>query len=235
MRDVVNIADTLTELMLRYYRLIFTILVLMGLALLWEGQMPRSWREIWSPFVLIGLLVIVGMFVIRPYCYNLIRADIIYKQGGVFAGSNDAAQKQIGIAHYEKSLEYVPREDYYNLFLGKAYLELGQGLPAETPPDQREAVLLKTQDVLTHARELNPLNTDHSANLARFYKSWAARVRADLRAEGLTDAQKATLNNQYETLLRPIAGKLRNRVDAQSQQPHHLERTGAALRAGLWR
>ena len=56
--------------------------------------------------------------------------------------------------------------------------------------------------MLTHARQLNPLNTDHSANLARFYKSWAVRVRTDMGIEGLTETEKASLNSQYETLLR---------------------------------
>lgn len=217
-RDVVNIANALTELLLRYYRMIFTILVLVALALLWEEPLPRSWGKFWSPIVLLILLIVAGQYVIRPYCYNLIRADIIYKQGGVFAGSNDATQKQIGIAHYEKALEYVPREDYYDLFLGKAYLELGQGLPSDTPPEQREAILQKTEKVLKHARALNPLNTDHSANLARFYKSWATRVRAEMRAEGLTDAQKAALNQQYQTLLQQ---SLENYQIALTLSPHN--------------
>ena len=85
--------------------------------------------------------------------------------------------------------------------MGKAYLELAQGLPDETPTDQRENVFLKTEQVLTHARELNPLNTDHSANLARFYKSWSARIAMDLQAEGLTEAQTTTLNGEYQALL----------------------------------
>ncbi len=200
-RDVVGIADRLASLVLRYYGLIFIILAMTGIALLWEEPLPRNWGEFWSPVVLIALLTLGIVAAIGPNCYNLIRADIIYKQGGVYAGSNNANEKQIGIAHYEKSLEYVPREDYYNLFLGKAYLELAQGLPAETESEQREFIFLKTEEILTHARKINPLNTDHSANLARFYKSWAARVASDMSAEGLTTAQQATLTNQYDKLL----------------------------------
>lgn len=218
MRDIVNIADTLSELLLRYYRLIFTLLVLIALSLLWENPIPQSWGEFWSPIVLIILLAVAGRYMILAYCYNPIRADIIYKQGGVFAGSNDANQKQIGIAHYEKALEYTPREDYYNLFLGKAYLEMGQSLPPETPPEQQDAILKKTEGVLMHARVLNPLNTDHSANLARFYKSWATRVRAEMRTEGLTDAQKTALNSQYKTLLQQ---SLENYKIALMLSPHN--------------
>jgi len=200
-RDVVNIADQLATLVQRYYGLIFTLMVLIGVTLLWEEPRPRQVGEFWSPLIFIGLLVLGIAVAITPAGYNLIRADIIYKQGGVYAGSNNANEKQIGIAHYEKGLEYTPREDYYNLFLGKAYLELAQGLPAETTPEQREVIFLKTEEILNHARKINPLNTDHSSNLARFYKSWAARVANDLNVEGLTPAQQTALANQYDGLL----------------------------------
>ncbi|HQE91997.1 MAG TPA: O-antigen ligase family protein [Anaerolineae bacterium] len=201
-RDVVGIADRLAALVLRYYWLIFIVLIMTGTALLWEDPLPREWGAFWSPVALIGLLTLGIVGAIVPACYNPIRADIIYKQGGVYSSSSNANEKQIGIAHYEKALEYVPREDYYNLFLGKAYLELAQGLPAETEPEQREALFLKTEQILIRARELNPLNTDHSANLARFYKSWAARIASDMNAEGLTEAQKTALSTQYTKLLK---------------------------------
>ena len=241
--QVVEVADELAALLLRYYSLIFTLLVLLGLVLLWESSPPLRWGQPVSLLVgVIGLLA--SVFIIRTTSYNLIRADIIYKQGGVFANSNNVNDKQIGIAHYEKSLEYVPREDYYNLFLGKAYLELTQGLPVrfsdlsvdqqtaftqqwqssvawdslspeqqtqqlqqwqtlweEQQREQQQALFEKTEVVLTHARELNPLNTDHSANLARFYKSWAARVELDLQAEDLSDAQRTALQSQRRALL----------------------------------
>ncbi len=200
-RGVVNIADLLATLMVHYYGLIFTVLVLSGLVLLWEEPLPRTLGEIWSPLILIVLLGLSIAVLIVPAGYNLIRADIIYKQGGVFAGSSTANEKQIGIAHYEKALEYAPREDYYNLFLGKAYLELAQGLPAETEPEQREAIFRKTEEILSQARTINPLNTDHSANLARFYKSWATRIASDRQAEGLSAAQQTALAHQYDTML----------------------------------
>ncbi|MBN2393061.1 MAG: O-antigen ligase family protein [Anaerolineae bacterium] len=200
-RDVVNIANRLATLLVRYYGLIFTVMVLSGLVLLWEEPLPRTLGEIWSPLILIVLLGLGIAVLLVPAGYNLIRADIIYKQGGVFASSSTANEKQIGIAHYEKALEYAPHEDYYDLFLGKAYLELAQGLPTETEPEQRELIFRKTEEILIYARKINPLNTDHSANLARFYKSWAARGASDLSAGELTTAQQTTLTDQYNTLL----------------------------------
>ena len=147
------------------------------------------------------VLLLVSIPVIRVGCYDLIRADIIFKQGGVFAKAGLPTRSRWVLPHFERSIEYAPHEDYYYLFLGKAYLELAQGLGEETPADQREEIFVKTLDVLTAARETNPLNTDHSANLARFYKSWAARVAQDLRAEGLGEAAVAALQARRLELL----------------------------------
>jgi len=197
---VIDVAVSLAALLSRYYAFIFAILGLMSLTALQAIPRTRSSANIISVFVLVVLLLF-SVPIIRTWCFDLIRADIVYKQGGVFANSRSYNDKQIGIQHFEQSLEYTPREDYYYLFLGKAYLELAQGLPDDTLAEQREAVFLKTEDVLIYAREINPLNTDHSANLARFYKSWAARIAMDMSAEGLTNEQRTVLSAQYQALL----------------------------------
>ncbi|HNT74893.1 MAG TPA: O-antigen ligase family protein [Anaerolineae bacterium] len=241
---VVDIAEKLASLVLRYYGLIFVLLTLTGAALLLEDRKPIS--TVAHPFSsgILVLLLIASIFIIGNTCYDLIRADVIYKQGGVFANENTSQQKQIGIEHFKRALEHTPREDYYYLFLGKAYLELTQGMPmsfsalSETDqetllaqaraqinwdaltPEQQELqiqqwraaweqqqkqqqaeLFLETERVLWKARELNPLNTDHSANLARFYKSWAARVASDMTAANLSETEKAKLNDQYQDLL----------------------------------
>jgi tetratricopeptide (TPR) repeat protein len=216
-RDIVRVADVLATVLRKYYLLIFAILGLTAWALTREEGQPRTWADPISTGALVVLLAL-SIPIIHYGSYNLIRADIIYKQGNVFANNRDLNQKQIGIAHYKEALEHAPREDYYNLFLGKAYLELAQRLPAETPAAQREAVMLETEQVLTHARELNPLNTDHSANLARFYKSWASRIGMDLRAEGLTDKEKTDLQWQRNELLQK---SLENYRIALTLSPHN--------------
>jgi tetratricopeptide (TPR) repeat protein len=199
--EIVDVAVMLSDLLGRYYGLIFTLVIAMGLVLMAEGRKPRESGSLAGFSVLVvGMLLAIPA--IRSGSYNLIRADVIFKQGKVFANANSPNEKQIGIQHYEKSIEYAPQEDYYYLFLGKAYLELAQGLPNDTPTEQREAVFLQTEEVLNRARELNPLNTDHSANLARFYKSWAARVNLDLRAEDLGADDRAGLQDKRMELLR---------------------------------
>lgn len=198
--EIVGVAETLASMLGQYYGLIFFLVGSIGLILLGEKRLPREWGKLWTPLVLLFLLL-GSIFVIRRTNYDLIRADIIFKQGGSFANQRGVSEKQIGILHYDRSIEYVPREDYYYLFLGKTYLELAQGLGDEVTLAQRQETFRQTEAILQEAREINPLNTDHSANLARFYKSWAARLAMDMRSEELSEAQSAELAQQQEELL----------------------------------
>ena len=198
--EVVGVAETLASMLGQYYGLIFFLLGAIGLILLGEQRLPRDWGKLWTPLVLIVLLL-GSVSIIRKTNYDLIRADIVYKQGGSFANQRGVNEKQIGILHYERSIDYVPREDYYYLFLGKTYLELAQGLDNEVTLAQRQETFRQTEAILQEAREINPLNTDHSANLARFYKSWAARLAADMRNEELSEAQRTELAQQQDELL----------------------------------
>ena len=198
--QVVDVADSLSGLLGYYYGLVFISFGLMGWVLMRESPQSRASGS-GAGFATLGGLLLASVVVLQGGSYNLIRADIIFKQGAGFANSTSVNEKQVGIQHFERSISYAPREDYYYLFLGKAYLELAQGLPTETPQEQREAAFLRTEEILTEAREINPLNTDHSANLARFYKSWAARVAGDLRAEGLDAGALSRLSEKRDLLL----------------------------------
>ncbi len=204
--DVVNVAMTLGGVLGHYYGLIFVTLVTLALILLSEAKaVPKRWAEPVS-LVVLPILLLVGILVMRSYSYDLIRADIVFKQGSTFANSRDANQKQIGIAHYEKAIELAPLEDYYRLFQGKAYLELAQSLPADTEPAQREQIFDITESVLKEAREINPLNTDHSANLARFYRSWGSSVsnaerRGELLSKSRENYHKALILSPHNPIL----------------------------------
>jgi len=182
--DVIGVAVTLAGVLGRYYAFIFVILALTAWVLLHESAQAQRWGDPVS-FIVLSVLLLLCVPLIRAYDYNLIRADIVFKQGGGFANSRDLNQKQLGLQHYEKAIEYAPLEDYYRLFQGKTYLEIAQTLPADIDPAQREGIFLKTEQVLLEARELNPLNTDHSANLARFYRGWAAQVQDPQQSEQL--------------------------------------------------
>ncbi|MGC9357980.1 MAG: TPR domain-containing protein, partial [Anaerolineae bacterium] len=165
---LVEVATILSGVLGQYYGLIFTVAILLAFVLMWEVPGPRSSLEPVS-LLLLPVLLFLGVLLIRNYSYDLIRADIVFKQGTSFANSSDPNQKQMGIKHFDQAIEFAPREDYYRLFLGKAYLETAQTLPPETDVAQRERIFQVAEEVLHEAREIAPLNTDHSANLARFY------------------------------------------------------------------
>jgi tetratricopeptide (TPR) repeat protein len=146
-----------------------------------------------------GALVAVGAFwVISTVNVELVRADIIYKQGQQFDNQGNWISS---IELYRQALNARATEDYYMLFLGRSLLEqakvvreaVRQGQP-EGPfklsenPDIAEVLALTPTNtsnmgwvelmraaevVLKEAQRVNPLNTDHTANLARLYRSWS--------------------------------------------------------------
>jgi tetratricopeptide (TPR) repeat protein len=124
-----------------------------------------------------------------------VKADIVYKQGEPY---DRGGQWLIAIEHYKRAIELAPREDFYYLYLGRAYLEYASSIE---DPAVRESLLRETERVLLQARELNPLNTDHSANLARMYRRWA-----DLAGDENTKRtllQKSSENYALATTLSP--------------------------------
>jgi tetratricopeptide (TPR) repeat protein len=71
---------------------------------------------------------------------------------------------------HSQAVQLAPAEDYFYLFLGRALLEHARTIQ---DPVKREAKLKEAEEVLIRARNLNPYNPDHTANLARLYRNWA--------------------------------------------------------------
>jgi tetratricopeptide (TPR) repeat protein len=111
------------------------------------------------------VLVIILAFITN---IRIIQADIAYKIAEPFSRSG---QWPVAITIYNRANELAPNEDYYYLFLGRAFLE-----HAKTFEDsnQRDSFMEEARDELLKAQALNPLNTDHTANLARLYSLWAS-------------------------------------------------------------
>jgi tetratricopeptide (TPR) repeat protein len=86
-------------------------------------------------------------------------------------------------------LQLAPGEDYYYLFLGRSYLNATN---AQTDAKSREALLAEAEAQLKTARGLNPLNTDHTANLARLNRRWA-----ELAADTSVRTLHAQASNTY--------------------------------------
>ncbi len=175
-----------------------------------------------------------------------VQADTYYKHGLSYESAN---QWEGAVILYGEAARLEPQEDYYYLFLGRALLQLTELLPAGNailPADLNNvatADLLGIADrgaragdyedafrashaALTAAQRLNPLNTDHSANLARLDRAWAF-------ANALSAGDSAT--NQR---LREILKTKPNTVDtARLQQSVTYYKQATALspnNAGLW-
>ncbi len=82
----------------------------------------------------------------------------------------------VAIAIYNRANELAPNEDYYYLFLGRAYLEYAKTI---SDPVESDAIITKAAQDLRKAQAINPLNTDHTANLARLYSLWASSSQDD--------------------------------------------------------
>jgi tetratricopeptide (TPR) repeat protein/O-antigen ligase len=104
------------------------------------------------------LLVFISQSNLRP-----IQADIAFKLADPFAKSK---QWPGAILVYREAIKQAQNQDYYYLFLGRAYLEYAQAL---SDANERTTILAQAEQDLLTAQRINPLNTDHTANLARLY------------------------------------------------------------------
>jgi len=195
LEDVIGIADRVAGFLTAYYGFIVFALIAGGIVLFMEETGQRSQR-IASPWGLLSLIVLLVLVSAIARVTNLqpIQADIIYKQADPY---DRGKQWLVAIEHYKHAIELTPKEDFYYLYLGRAYLEYASTLD---DPDLRDAVMQETERTLIQAREINPLNTDHSANLARMYRRWADFSDAEARPSMF---QRSSENYAIATMLSP--------------------------------
>jgi tetratricopeptide (TPR) repeat protein len=138
-------------------------------------------------------LAALAVFVIASVNVRSVQADVYYKQG---LGYEGVGQWEGSVVLYREATRLQPQEDYYYLFLGRALLQLSDVVQAGTavlPEDlsnvdtgellalvdrgiqsrTRDDILRAAHAALVGAQRLNPLNTDHAANLARLHRAWA--------------------------------------------------------------
>jgi tetratricopeptide (TPR) repeat protein len=148
----------------------FIILSLLVLATVLPKEWPiKTTSSILGPFsatVLLILVIIIANFT----NLRIIRADITFKMAEPFGNSN---QWPVAILLYQRARELAPEEDYYYLFLGRAYLEYAKGL---TDQQIKRDIFNQAEIDLSQAQMINPLNPDHTANLARLYSWWALQA-----------------------------------------------------------
>ncbi len=214
---------------------IVLFLLLLALAvLIWAGDVrPRPVRFSQDlPAIPLGVgavAAVVALLVIVNVNIKTVQADTYYKQG--LAYENAGAWDGAAILHYEAA-KLEPAEDFYYLFLGRSLLQLAGSQPTGNPTlpadmsrlsqeellgvierglraRNREDLMRASYAALVAAQQLNPYNTDHSANLARHNRSWAftdalgpndAPSNALLRQLVVTQAKGVDLNRLNQSL-----------------------------------
>jgi tetratricopeptide (TPR) repeat protein len=191
---VLQVAGRVAGIVTLYYGFIlFTLLVGAAILLIGSGEDQKPVGGM-SVIALVVLTLLGGAAAVVT---NLqpIQADIIYKQANPYERQD---QWVVAIRHYQRAVDLAPREDFYYLYLGRAYLEYAKTLEDLT---QRRSMLNRTEETLVQAREINPLNTDHSANLARMYRTWAdLAADAEARQEMI---ERSSQNYDIATTLSP--------------------------------
>ncbi|MCC6454281.1 MAG: tetratricopeptide repeat protein [Caldilineaceae bacterium] len=185
-----------------------------GWSLLRERRLPTFGNAALSLGA--GAVLTIAIFVIiSTVNIALVRADIIYKQGQQFDNQRNWVSS---IELYRRALNARRTEDHYMLFLGRALLEQAKLAPEEgayTLPENptladvvnltpeavsqmnRTQLLRAAETVLKEAQRVNPLNTDHTANLARLYRSWSdlfpndAELRQTMLDKSIEQYEKA--------------------------------------------
>jgi tetratricopeptide (TPR) repeat protein len=152
-----------------YLFLAFLILVLARFVI---PDFPNVLARGYVSLVAFGVGVIVVAALISYSNLRIIHADIAYKLADPFARGEDPTQWEYAIELYQRANAYAPSEDYYYLFLGRAYLERARLLQAQNPAETQR-MMTQAKDDLLLAQKINPLNTDHTANLARLHRFWA--------------------------------------------------------------
>jgi tetratricopeptide (TPR) repeat protein/O-antigen ligase len=163
---------------------VYVFLLMLGLAFF----LPESWPvKVANPShigtVIAPVALILALVLINYTNLRIIHADIVFKMADPY---NKTGLWPNATRLYKEAIKLAPDEDYYYLFLGRSYLEQAK---EEKEPDQ---LIIEAAKDLHKAQSINPLNTDHTANLARLFTWWAGRS-----ADTKTRMERANQASEY--------------------------------------
>nr|MBC7244575.1 tetratricopeptide repeat protein [Chloroflexota bacterium] len=193
----VDIANTIVF----YYESIAILGLLIALALTVDMQLPQKlWRtaNLWAYPILVAFVAVA----IIATNVTIVKADIYYKQG---LKLEEGQRFDAAIQLYNRAIALAPDQDYYYLFLGRAWMG-----KSSTAKDNQERVKCFEESfkALERARQLNPLNPDHYANLGRLYRNWAEIAATP--EERATKLEAAHAYYEQVTSLSPNSAHLYN-------------------------
>lgn len=169
-------------LITKYYIYVF-ILVIISASILYSQKNGKLGRSSPLSMLIVPIGMIFGVYLIGNTNLKIIQADIDFKLTDPFTKGNTWP---VAIEIYNRALSLAPTEDFYYLFLGRAYLEYAKTISDTADRDKLMNQALKD---LEKAQEINPLNTDHTANLARLYSLWSSMTEDNQKKNEL--AQKS--------------------------------------------
>jgi tetratricopeptide (TPR) repeat protein/O-antigen ligase len=165
--QVITQIDKVGGLLTTFYVFVLLLIALAAFVLPEEWPARFSGANAAGPALGLALLVIF-IWLTNTTNLRIIYADIAFKMADPF---NTQGQWPIATVIYKHANELAPDEDHYYLFLGRSYLEQAK---AATTADAQATLVNQSESDLKVAQKLNPLNTDHTANLARLYSWWAS-------------------------------------------------------------
>lgn len=174
------------ESLLSNYYIYLVLLVLIGGVAFVLNRFGKLQLTTWRGGASLVVAIIILPMLISSTNIRVIQGDIAFKLAEPF---NKQDSWPIAIDIYRHAIDISPSEDYYYLFLGRAYLEQAKALDDQA---EREALISKAEDDLKTAQIINPLNTDHTANLARLYSVWSTFLE-----EQNVRIEKAQLSSEY--------------------------------------
>lgn len=155
-----GILDALLMSVVMFSFFVLLIATVVAISLMFDEPIPAIFVRHTANWVVLPVLVLVAGALITATNIDPVRADMLYKQAAGMPPDNAGTAVQL----YQRALALQPQQDFYLLFLGRAYLDAAKN---ETDGNTRAGLLDDAEKALNSARALNPFNTDHSANLAR--------------------------------------------------------------------
>ncbi len=224
---VMQQAGRIANTIVRFYALMLLSAAGLAAILAWnDGRRAETWaaRPLLSG---LGGVAVLGLalFLMVRVNINLVRADIYFKIG---QGADARGDWQTAQIFYDQALKLTPNEDYYMLFQGRALLEMAR---QAKNPEQRKAFFQRAEEMLKRAQAANPLNTDHTANLARFYGTMAGYLSDP--AERRIALNQAVEHYLKATQLSPNAAHLHNELGSVYAQLGEEEHARAQFQRSL--
>jgi tetratricopeptide (TPR) repeat protein len=209
-------------------------------------------------YAIIGVLALAGAWF---YNADNVYADMRFQQGQSLSDNPNSnfEQQLTGMSYYLEAVQMEPQQDFYYLSLGRSLMSIAEtkrqaanGQVGQPKPnasvgdllrmdaDQAAQVVLQQQPletlsyaeaVLERARQLNPMNKDHYANLARLNSFWYSRVAQDpKRLEQSLDwykqahdvaPQDVVILNEYASAAALMGNYQRSQGNDAAAQPYY--------------